>query len=107
MMAVFKRIFSRMNQDWHFDPIVNEIFLKEKKGYYDALLNNRGYVFLKDIYSDLGYPITQKSLTFGWVKSEKDKRIRMDIIPVSGSLDLELAFECDSILDHFPKELNI
>lgn len=103
-MAKIKRVFSSKNLDWHDDSMFNEIFLKDKEGYYSSLLNNRGYVLLKDVYSDLGYPITQESLLFGWVKSEKEKRIKMDIISIKGSSDFELIFECNSILEVFPKE---
>ena len=41
------------------------------QNHFNEVLKCRGYVFLRDIYEELGFPITQESIVCGW-KYEPD-----------------------------------
>ena len=42
------------------------MFLKHQEYYFNALLRNRGYVFLRDVYEGLGLNISSESCVVGW-----------------------------------------
>lgn len=51
-------------RDLHY----NLMYLKNLEKGFNDLLNRRGYVFLRDIYEQMGIPITKESCLVGWTK---------------------------------------
>ena len=51
---------------WTDNRDYNLLYLKHYQTYFNELLKVRGYVFLRDIYEALGFPITKESVVVGW-----------------------------------------
>ena len=63
-MAEF--IFNNECTDWSPNKKRNEMYLRYQEDWFNIQLENRGYVFLRDIYETLGIQITKESCTNGW-----------------------------------------
>lgn len=59
-------IFESNCEAWHDVEKWNEMYLKHVCQYFNDLLKVRGYVFLSEIYTYLGIPVTKTSLVVGW-----------------------------------------
>lgn len=57
------------NKNWYSDPFFNMQFLKAQEAYFNGKLNNRGYVFLNEVYDALGFPMTPEGQLVGWVQN--------------------------------------
>ena len=51
------------------------------EAYWNGVLDHRGYVFLNEVYEDLGFPKTEAGDKVGWFKNnpEGDERIVFEI----------------------------
>ena len=49
------------------------MFLKRQENYFNELLRKREYVFLRDIYEELGIKISSESCVVGWRFMEDNK----------------------------------
>ena len=49
------------------EPQYNQLFLKAQQNYWNNMLQNRGHVFLSEIYDSLGIERTQASMIVGWM----------------------------------------
>lgn len=65
-LSKYGRIFNSSCNTWTEDMKYNIMYLKCLQHHYNDLLKYRGYVFLRDIYEELGFPITQESIVCGW-----------------------------------------
>lgn len=79
---------------------------KAQERHFNEILRFRGYVFLKDIYECLGFPITKTSLLVGWFydasKSSGDNYIDFGIKENGKESNIELDFNVDGdITNHF------
>ena len=57
------------NPNWYSDPFFNMQFLKAMENRFNTLLNTRGYVFLNEVYDELGFPMTSEGALVGWVQN--------------------------------------
>lgn len=64
--SIYAREFDQSSVSWMGDRESNRAFLRVTQGYFNELLMARGYVFLRDIYEELGIPITKESVVVGW-----------------------------------------
>lgn len=74
--AQYDRIFSRetsSREDCFIDPYLFEAFLKSRERYWTTILQTRGYVFLDEVYKDLGFEVTSNSRLVGWIIDKADK----------------------------------
>src|SRR5699024_1125444 len=46
-------------------------FLSSKQNYFNDLLQQRGYVFLYEVYEGLGYEATTSGQMVGWLRSDR------------------------------------
>ena len=67
MKSMYSQVFDSKCPLWDKNQKFNLLLLQSKQTYFNDLLKMRGYVFLRDIYEDLGFPITLKTLFVGWV----------------------------------------
>ena len=82
-MAEF--IFNNECTDWSSDKKRNEMYLRYQEDWFNIQLENRGYVFLRDIYEILGIQITKESCTneeskIKWEKERESSKKRNDLI---------------------------
>lgn len=95
----YARVFDSSCKGWDKDREFNVMYLKAQQNYFDDVLKNRGYVFLRDIYECLGFPITQTSLFVGWyydlTNTFVDNYIDFDIHVKEDESGVELDFNVD------------
>lgn len=69
----YARLWSReTTQSWDSRPELNLIFLKANQNWANDMLKAKGYLFLSDVYKQLGLEPTKESLVTGWVKGNGD-----------------------------------
>lgn len=63
----YARIFDESNKNWMDDTTYNEFFLRNIQNTMNDQLRARGYVFLSDVYKELGLPASRWAHTVGWI----------------------------------------
>lgn len=95
----YARIFDSSCKDWDKDREFNMMYLKAQQTYFNDILRNRGYVFLRDVYECLGFPVTQTSLFVGWyydpTNAFVDNYIDFDVHVKEDESGIELDFNVD------------
>lgn len=108
MKSRYSQVFDSKCRMWEKNQEFNLMFLKAKQNYFNDVLKARGYVFLRDIYEDLGFPITRKTLFTGWVYDLEnpmiDNFIDFGITTNGGDADIELDFNVDGNITEWFKE---
>lgn len=104
--SIYARKFDNSSPSWTDDGEYNEAFLKNLQDLYNRLLRARGYVFLRDIYEELGIPIDSKSIVVGWFYDSgnafSDNYIDFSIERIGDEPNFSLDFNVDgNIIDHF------
>ena len=104
--SIYARKFDKNSKSWTDDRDFNKKYLKGIEIFYNTLLRARGYVFLRDIYEELGFPIDQKSIVVGWFYDSGnafvDNYIDFNIDGSDEGPDFWLDFNVDgNIMDRF------
>lgn len=118
-----ERIFDAANINWEgpvdgvLNNAFNKIFLNCQQNYANDRLNARGFVFLNELYHQLGFEHTRAGAVLGWMLESDDPDF-----PVTGFVDLglyseaskdfmegrsnsiTLTFNCDGVIFHRIKE---
>lgn len=63
----YYRIFDESNKYFERNPQLNRAFLRCHEQYATDKLRSQGYLFLNDVYKDLGYKPTREGAIVGWV----------------------------------------
>ena len=74
-LSIYGRVFDDSYTNWTKDTNYNLMYLKKLECYYNTILKKRGYVFLRDIYEDIGIQVTKESIIVGWRYDENDTSI--------------------------------
>lgn len=72
-LSQYGRVFDDCCYGWTKDKRYNLTFLKAQETYFNELLRNRGYLFLRDVFEGLGMTITKESCKVGWIYEENNK----------------------------------
>lgn len=64
----YARLFDETNENWLPGPDYNQFFVKSQQNYWNLKLQQRGHVFLSEVYDSLGFDRTPESIVFGWVR---------------------------------------
>ena len=72
MLSEYSKIFDSDCINWSDDQNWNLLYLRHTQTYFNDVLKNRGYVFLRDVYEYLGIPVTKASIIVGWVYDPKN-----------------------------------
>lgn len=104
--SIYARKFDKDSKAWTDDVRFNEAYLKGLQAFYNQLLKARKYVFLRDIYEELGFPISEESIIVGWYYDENnafaDNYIDFQIQGIKETSDFWLDFNVDGdIRKHF------
>lgn len=75
-MSPYCRIYDSGCRNWENDPGYNLMFLKNRQSYWNDILRCRPNhtVFLNEIYSDLGFPVTEAGQVVGWTLKEGETK---------------------------------
>lgn len=69
----YGRHFTVGNPNWDgTDPMANALFIKQVEHYLRAKLYNNGFLFLNDVYKQLGFKQTPAGQVMGWTVSADD-----------------------------------
>lgn len=60
------------NPGWTKDPKANLYYLKSQQAYANDKLKLQGYLFLNDVYDQLGFPRTAAGQVLGWIYDEQN-----------------------------------
>ena len=63
----YARFFDDGCRGWEKNPEMNLMFLRAQQQYANDLLHSRGFVFLNEVYRNLGIPETKAGQVVGWV----------------------------------------
>lgn len=74
-LSGYARLFDEHNHNWKRDPHGNLMFLSCQQNWANQMLQNRGHLFLNEVYDMLGFDRTQAGALVGWVwrKHEDDQ----------------------------------
>lgn len=111
-LSKYGRTFDSNCPYWMRDRKYNLHFLSTIQDYFNAVLKHRGYLFLRDVYEYLGFPITRESVVVGWIYKEDntagDNFVDFNIPEKDSegeSCDIPIDFNVDGIiLDHIGEE---
>ena len=106
----YSRLFDAACDNWNNDAMLNRSFLSGVQNYCNDKLRAQGYLFLSDIYKQLGFRETPESRVVGWrVDGDGDGFVDFgfdqDDMFMSGyNKDVWLDFNVDGpILETFPE----
>lgn len=68
----FAMIFDETNDNWTKDPTGRKFFLTYVQNYCNEKLHARGYLFLNEVYHELGFNETKAGQIFGWLYKPDD-----------------------------------
>lgn len=71
-LSKYGRVFDKNCVHWDEDHECNLMYLKCQERYFNDRLKYKGYVFLRDVYEALGFPISEESIKVGWFYNEKN-----------------------------------
>ena len=79
--TAFARWFDQSNAMWTNQSGENRFRISAAQNYFNDILNRRGYVFLNDVYTHLGFQPVPEGQTMGWIKNEdyQDTFIDFDV----------------------------
>lgn len=66
------KVWYEGNPGFRKDPEANLIYLKAQQAYANDKLKLQGYLFINDVYDQLGYPRTKAGQVLGWIYDEKN-----------------------------------
>lgn len=96
-MTIYEKRFNKESEKWCKDVLSNAYFIENAILYFDDILRNRGYVFLKDIYEYMGLPITRDSIIVGWYRDNFNKHVDISYEKINET-DFMLKFKTDGII---------
>lgn len=92
----YARMYDEINTNaWAPDPDYNRTQLLLKEQYFNDILHSQKYLFLNDVYKQLGYPITSYGQDVGWIIDDVTPDARVDL----GLYDINTANGCRRIDD--------
>lgn len=65
--TAFARWFDQTNSLWTNQPGENRFLIANSQNYFNDLLRRRGYVFLNEVYTHLGFQPVPEGQTMGWI----------------------------------------
>jgi hypothetical protein len=67
--TVVKKYGQDTSRNWSPDQDINALFLRTVQNFLNDRLQARGFVFLNDVYNELGMRLTSQGAISGWLKS--------------------------------------
>jgi hypothetical protein len=71
-LSVYARCFDESCPNWDKNPEMNLLFLKLAEVYCNEKLKSKGYLFLNEVYDQIGLPRSKAGQIVGWVYDEKN-----------------------------------
>lgn len=71
-LSIYARVFDDANNEWTKDPTYNLHFLKSQQTVANQIFKDRGYIFLNEVYTMLGFDPVPFGQLVGWMKGIGD-----------------------------------
>ena len=68
----YGKLFNEYNKNFQNVPEYNLLFVRGIQNYCNDLLQSRGYLFLNEVYEQLGFDATTPGCVVGWLANSKD-----------------------------------
>lgn len=78
----YDRVFDESNPNWTGHPDMDIMFLKQTQNWANECLNARGFIFLNDVYRELGFGPCEGGQFAGWVKGLGDSYVDFGIMDI-------------------------
>lgn len=66
--SVYARIYDKEStKNWSSDPEINRLVIKNVENYLNDRLKARGFLFLNEVYNELGLSWTKAGQVVGWL----------------------------------------
>jgi hypothetical protein len=66
-VSQYTRFFDESSKAWHKIAEYNLIFVRAQQNYANDMLRSRGYLFLNEVYANLGFEPTSEGQIVGWI----------------------------------------
>ena len=70
--SVFAKCFDETCCNWTRDPDLNLFFVKQQQSHANKCLQERGHLFLNEVYDMLGFQRTKLGNQFGWIYDKEN-----------------------------------
>lgn len=67
--TILKKYGEDTSRNWSSNQDVNALFLRTVQNFLNDKLEARGFVFLNDVFNELGMRLTSQGAISGWLKS--------------------------------------
>lgn len=67
----YAKFFDESSTQWQKNAELNYVFLRAQQNYSNDLLRSRGYLFLNEVYGNLGLEHTAAGAVVGWILSDE------------------------------------
>ena len=71
-ISAYAKFFDEGSIYWENDPEHNLMFLRARQNWFNDKLKADGYLFLNDVYDELGIPRTKPGQIVGWIYNENN-----------------------------------
>ena len=71
-LSQYRVVFDDGSYAWTNSKTRNRMFLNQIQNWANDFLKKKEYLFLRDVYENLGIPITKESCLVGWIYDEKN-----------------------------------
>lgn len=101
-LSPYARFFNSSCPGWSKDPEMNKLFLKQIENYMNEKLRAQGYLFLNEVYDQLGMARSKAGQIVGWIYNPEnpigDNCVDFDIYS-DRNQDFVNGIETDALLD--------
>lgn len=101
-LGPYARFFNSSCPGWSKDPEMNKLFLKQIENYMNEKLRAQGYLFLNEVYDQLGMARSKVGQVVGWIYNPEnptgDNHVDFDIYS-DRNQDFVNGIETDALLD--------
>lgn len=96
----YDRVFDESNENYSGHPDIDIMFLKNVQNWANEVLNARGFIFLNEVYNELGFGQCEAGQFVGWIKENNG-----DGYVDFGIMDIYKKANRDFINGHIPNVL--
>lgn len=73
--SIYARFFDESSPEWQKDATLNLIFLRGKMAALNRRLQTRGYLFLNEVYEELGFDPIREGQVLGWIWNKEQQDV--------------------------------
>lgn len=91
-LSPYAREFDQSNLNWVFVNDQNLFWLRAQENYANDRLKSKGFLFLNDVYDQLGIPRSSEGQLVGWMADGPDGYVSFDLPEKGGEEELDYLY---------------